>query len=311
MIKKNKAIRDIFGESLVKFAKKNKKIFAISPDLKSATKLSLFKKKIPKRFIETGIAEANAIGIAAGLAMSGLKPVVASFGSFLSGKNIEIRVSVGFNNAPVVLVGTHGGLIGPDGPTQAGLQDISVMRSIPNIKIFQPASAAETIEILKHCIKLREPSYIRISRQSNREIYQKNYKFIEGKPYIIKKDMKDAVIFTSGNMVERCIDASNILKKNYKIGVVNIPSIKPLNKFNILSIISKTKKIFSVEDHSINGGLGSQILEIISQHNIKKPFFLHGLTDFTQSGDVEELYKYYKLDKSGIAQFLKKKLTKK
>jgi len=311
MIKKNKAIRDIFGESLVKFAKKNKKIFAISPDLKSATKLSLFKKKIPKRFIETGIAEANAIGIAAGLAMSGLKPVVASFGSFLSGKNIEIRVSVGFNNAPVVLVGTHGGLIGPDGPTQAGLQDISVMRSIPNIKIFQPASAAETIEILKHCIKLREPSYIRISRQSNREIYQKNYKFIEGKPYIIKKDMKDAVIFTSGNMVERCIDASNILKKNYKIGVVNIPSIKPLNKFNILSIISKTKKIFSVEDHSINGGLGSQILEIISQHNIKKPFFLHGLTDFTQSGEVEELYKYYKLDKSGIAQFLKKKLTKK
>ena len=311
MAKKNKAIRDIFGESLVKFAKKNKKIFAISPDLKSATKLSLFKKEIPERFIETGIAEANAVGIASGLAMSGLKPVIASFGSFLSGKNIEIRISVGFNNAPVVLVGTHGGLIGPDGPTQAGLQDISVMRSIPNIKVFQPASAIETAKILNHCIKLKEPSYIRISRQSNREIYNKNYKFVEGKPYIIKNDMKDGVIFTSGNMVERCIDAAKIIKKKYKIGVVNIPSIKPLNKLNILRIISKTKKVFSVEDHSINGGLGSQILEIISEHNIKKPFFLHGLKEFTQSGDVEELYKYYKLDGLGIAQFLKKKLVKK
>ena len=307
MSKKNKAIRDVFGEVLVKLAKKNKKIFAISPDLKSATKLSIFKKEIPKRFIETGIAEANAIGIASGLAMSGLKPVVASFGSFLSGKNIEIRVSIGFNNAPAILVGTHGGLIGPDGPTQAGLQDISVMRSIPNIKIFQPASPIETGAIIYHCIQLKVPSYIRISRQANKEIYNKNYKFIEGKPYVIKNEMKDGVIFTSGNMVERCLDAANILKDKYKIGVVNIPSIKPLDKSKILKIISKTKKIFSVEDHSINGGLGSAILEIISNQNIKKPFFLHGLKDFTQSGEVEELYKYYNLDGFGIAKFIRKK----
>ena len=306
MTKKNKSIRDVFGESLVKFGKKNKKIFAISPDLKSATKLSLFKKEIPERFIETGIAEANAIGIASGLAMSGLKPVVANFGSFLSGKNIEIRVSIGFNNAPVVLVGTHGGLIGPDGPTQAGLQDISVMRSIPNIKIFQPASAIETTEILRHCLNLKVPGYIRISRQANKEIYKKNYKFIEGKAYVIKNDMKDGVIFTSGNMVERCSDAANMMKEKYKIGVVNIPSIKPLNTSSILKIISKTKKVFSVEDHSINGGLGSTILELISEHNVKKPLYLHGLKDFTQSGGVEELYKYYNLDGAGIAKFLSK-----
>ena len=266
----------------------------------------MFKKEIPERFIETGIAEANAIGIASGLAMSGLKPVVASFGSFLSGKNIEIRVSVGFNNAPVVLVGTHGGLIGPDGPTQAGLQDISVMRSIPNIKIFQPASAIETTEILRHCLNLKVPSYIRISRQANKEIYNKDYKFIEGKAYVIKDDMKDGVIFTSGNMVERCLDAANMMKEKYKIGVVNIPSIKPLNKSNILKIISKTKKLFSVEDHSINGGLGSTILELISEHNVKKPLYLHGLKDFTQGGGVEELYKYYNLDGAGIAKFLSK-----
>ena len=100
---------------------------------------------------------------------------------------------------------THGGLIGPDGPTQAGLQDISVMRSIPNIKIFQPASPIETGAIIYHCIQLKVPSYIRISRQANKEIYNKNYKFIEGKPYVIKNEMKDGVIFTSGNMVERCL----------------------------------------------------------------------------------------------------------
>ena len=102
-------------------------------------------------------------------------------------------------------------------------------------------------------------------------------------------------------------DAANILKDKYKIGVVNIPSIKPLDKSKILKIISKTKKIFSVEDHSINGGLGSAILEIISNQNIKKPFFLHGLKDFTQSGEVEELYKYYNLDGFGIAKFIRKK----
>lgn len=305
-----KAIRDIFGECLVKYAKKNKKIFAISPDLKSATKLSLFKKEIPERFIETGIAEANAIGIAAGMAMSGLKPVVASFGSFLSGKNIEIRISIGFNNAPVVLVGTHGGLIGPDGPTQSGLQDISVMRSIPNIKIFQPASEIETVKILQHALKLKVPSYIRISRQYNREIYDKKYKFIEGKPYIINNNFNDAIIFTSGNMIERCSDAVKILDKKFKIGVINIPTIKPLDKKSILKLISKTKKIFSVEDHFIEGGLGSSILELISEYNIKKPFFLHGLKVFTQSGGVEELYKHYKLDAVGISKFLKTKMVK-
>ena len=133
---KMEALRDVFGKALREIGRKNQKIIAISPDLKQATKLSYFFEKFPHRSIETGIAEANAIGIAAGLALSNFRPVVASFGSFLTGKNIEIRTSISFNKAPVILVGTHGGLIGYDGPTQAGLQDISVMRSLPGMKNY-------------------------------------------------------------------------------------------------------------------------------------------------------------------------------
>ena len=128
------AIRETFGREVVKLAKKNKKILALTADLKNATKIEYFFQEFPSRSFEVGIAEANCIGIATGLALSGYRPIVTSFGSFLSGKNVEIRVSTAFNNAPVIW--EHGGLIGPDGPTQSGLQDISVMRSIPNIKYF-------------------------------------------------------------------------------------------------------------------------------------------------------------------------------
>ena len=169
------AIRETFGKEIVKLAKTNKKILALTADLKNATKIEYFFKEFPSRSFETGIAEANCIGIASGLALSGFRPVVTSFGSFLTGKNVEIRISTAFNNAPVILVGTHGGLIGPDGPTQAGLQDISVMRSIPNIKVFQPATNIETASILKHCFKIKDPIYLRISRQSmKRNLFKLN-----------------------------------------------------------------------------------------------------------------------------------------
>jgi transketolase len=153
-MKKNQiSLRDEFGLFLRRIGEKNKRIVAVSPDLKQGTKLDYFFKKFPKRSIETGIAEANAIGIAAGLALSGFVPVVASFGSFITGKNIEIRTSIAFNNAPVIIVGTHGGLIGPDGPTQAGLQDIAVMRSMPLMSVVQPSSAIELQSALKFYIK--------------------------------------------------------------------------------------------------------------------------------------------------------------
>lgn len=304
------ALRDAFGLELLKIGKKNKKIIAISPDLKAATKLSYFFEKFPSRSVETGIAEANAIGIAAGLAMSGFRPVISSFASFLTGKNVEIRTSIAFNKAPVVLVGTHGGLIGPDGPTQAGLQDISVMRSIPNIKVFQPSTEIETQKILQKYLSKnsREIIYLRISREKTQEFFSENFKFIEGNINFLIKEFKDACILTSGPMLEKCYKAIKKIKK-YKIGLGNLSSIKPINLKKLKLLSNKTKRIITVEDHSTMGGLGSAVNESLNLINSKCYIHNYGINDvFTQSGDVESLYKFYKLDEHSLKKFFIKKI---
>lgn len=295
-----KALRDIFGIELVNFAKKNKKILAISPDIKQATKLSYFFKKFPERSYEVGIAEANAVGIAAGLAMSGFRPVLASFGSFLTGKNVEIRTSIAFNEAPVVLVGTHGGLIGQDGPTQAGLQDIAVMRSIPNIKVIQPSTPIEMREALRVILKIKDIVYLRVSREETKEFFNDRYKFQIGKINIIKQDFKDAMIITSGAMLQICHEAISRIK-NKKIGLANLSSIKPINLDDLKNIVKKTNRIITVEDHTVMGGLGSAVNESLMKLEKKIKVLNYGLKDiFTQSGSVKDLYKYYKLDSHSI-----------
>jgi len=295
-----KALRDIFGRELVNFGKKNKKILAISPDLKQATKLSYFFKEFPERSYEVGIAEANAVGIAAGLAMSGFRPVLASFGSFLTGKNVEIRTSIAFNKAPVILVGTHGGLIGQDGPTQAGLQDIAVMRSIPNIKVIQPSTPIEMREVLKVILRSRDIVYLRVSREVAKEFFNNKYKFKMGKINIVKKNFKDAIVITSGSMLQICHEAISQIK-NKKIGLANLSSIKPINLDDLNKIASKTNSIITVEDHTVMGGLGSAVNESLAKLKKKIKVFNYGLQDiFTQSGSVGDLYKYYKLDSQSI-----------
>ncbi len=288
--------------------KKNQKIIAISPDLKQATKLSYFFKSFPERSIETGIAEANAVGIASGLGMSGFRPVVASFGSFLTGKNIEIRTSIAFNKSPVILIGTHGGLIGYDGPTQAGLQDISVMRSIPNIKVLQPSTPIETKKILEYYVKNRDLVYIRVSREKCKEFFNRNFKYKEGQIKTIINNHKDGVVFTSGALLQRCYEAIKSIK-NHKIGLANFSSIKPIDLNKLNQISKKTKKIITVEDHNKNGGMGSAINEALIKINSKVQIFNIGLEDvFTQSGSVEDLYKYYKLDVKNLKKTFVKKI---
>ncbi len=302
MKKKNLALRDVFGVTLAQAGLKNKKIVAISPDLKQATKLSYFFKKFPNRSIETGIAEANAVGIAAGISMMGFRAVLASFGSFLTGKNIEIRISIGLNNSPVLIVGTHGGLIGPDGPTQAGLQDIAVMRSIPNIRVVQPSTPIETEKVLKYYLNKKIPVYIRISREKVKEFYKHNFRYEEGQITLIKKDISKACIFASGSILEKAYEACKNMKG---IGLANISSIKPINLKQLKKICNKTKKIFVFEDHSKYGGIASAIGEALFELDLKKTMFSHNLKDkFTQSGSVNDLYKFYKLDSNSIKKFI-------
>ena len=305
-IYKMEALRDTFGKTLEKIGKKNQKIIAISPDLKQATKLSYFFKSFPERSFETGIAEANAVGIAAGLGMSGFRPVLGSFGSFLTGKNIEIRTSIAFNKSPVILIGTHGGLIGYDGPTQAGLQDISVMRSIPNIKVLQPSTPIETKKMLEHYSKNKDLVYIRISREKCREFFDKNFKYNEGQIKMIINNYKDGVVFASGALLQRCYDAIKSIK-NSKLGLANLSSIKPIDLKKLKNISKKTKNIITIEDHNINGGAGSALNEALVKINSKTKIFNFGLDDvFTQSGSVNDLYKNYKLDVISLKKTFKK-----
>ena len=257
---KKEALRDVFGKYLVELGKKYKDLIVVSCDLKSATKTVDFFKKYPDRSIEVGIAEANGLGISAGLALSGYKTLISSFGAFITGKQLEIRTSISYNNAPVKIVGTHGGFIGTDGATQAGTQDISIMTGMPNFEVFQPCSPIETKKILKYVITSKKPSYIRICRNEVDEIYTDNYKFIPGKAYEVIKGDKNFII-SSGPMIHNCIEAVKILKTKYKkeVGLINIHSFKPFNQNSLQRIIKNTKNILVVEDHSFYGGLFSVI----------------------------------------------------
>ena len=305
------SIRESFGKTLLDLGESDNNIVLVSCDLKVATKSDYFFQRFPERSFEVGIAEANAIGVAAGLSMSGYKAVLSSFGAFLTGKNVEIRTSIAYNNAPVVLVGTHGGLIGPDGATQSGIQDISVMRSMPRMKVFQPSTPILTKKILEHCIGTDSPSYIRVARNEVPEIYSEQLSFVEGEPYLYG-ELSDNILISSGPMLHNCISASEAIFKshNINIGVIDIPSIKPLNLNSLKKMLTGRKSIFTVEDHMISGGLGSLIAESLSSMDISVPLFIKGLDSFVGSGKPSELEERYSLDPMSITKFVIDRIKK-
>ena len=209
------------------------------------------------------------------------------------------------------MVGTHGGLIGPDGATQSGIQDISVMRSMPRMKVFQPSSPILTAKILKHCINLDSPSYIRVARNEVPEIYSENMNFIEGEPYLHGKLSKN-ILISSGPMLHNCIAASKSIMEKYdiEIGVIDIPTIKPLNIESLKKMLMGRESIFTVEDHMKQGGLGSLIGESLSSMNLSVPLFIKGLDSFVGSGKPSELESKYLLDEKSIVNFILDKLNK-
>jgi transketolase len=299
-----RSIREQFGQTLSDLAKKNKKIVAISCDLRGACKLNTFAKKFPKRFIEVGIAEANGVGIASGLALNGFKPFLASFSSFITGKNIEIRCSISYNNAPVVIIGTHGGMIGADGATQSGLQDISVMRSLPNFHVYQPCSNLETTQIIDHVSKLDKPAYVRIARNVIPEFLPKNYKFKFKKLTTIKNGKKIAII-SSGPMLYNCFKAIEKIKDKEKFALLNLSTIKPLNEKQIIQKLKKFQRIVTVEDHTIEGGIGSVIAEVMSNSAHPKKIQMLGITNkFINSDNPTNLEKKFKLDINNLYKII-------
>ena len=295
-----KATRDFFGEYLLEIAAKDESIVVVNCDLGEATRTLAFKEMYPERFIESGIAEANAISIAAGLSKNGLKPFVTSFGHFLTGKFLEIFQSIGLNNSNVVLVGTHAGLaIGKDGPTQMGLRDIGLIRLLPNFSIYQPFNETQTEQIMDEMIQKDGPKYLRLNRQPQEFFdYEENFNF--GFHDEILKGEELLLITQGAPTVEAFLATQSIEDKN-DIGLISLSSM-PVNHEKLAETIINYEKILIIEDHYSLGGISDLVARVISENNLNVNFNTLSVIDYGQSGSPEDLYKRYNLDKEGIVQ---------
>ena len=296
-----RSTRDWFGDALVDVARTDDRVVVVNCDLASATKTGKFKETFPERFFECGIAEANAIGVAAGLAQEGYRPFLASFGHFLTGKYLEIFQSIGLNDAGVVLVGTHAGLaIGKDGPTQMGLRDLALMRTLPNLQILHPADGNETTQMMAQVARHRRPTYLRLCRQPQREVHDAGYRFEFGRPDVVHRGRRIAIL-TMGGMVGVLVDAlPDLAGFGLNPTVVNVSTL-PADRAGIEEIVAAHEHVFVVEDHSTTGGIADEIARVVAESDHTVHFGDWGVGDYGQAGSPEDLYARYELNPAGIA----------
>ena len=302
-----KATRQSFGEELANIGEKNEKIVVLDADLSSATKTNIFAKKFPNRFFDMGIAEQNMIGTAAGLATCNKIPFVSTFAMFAAGRAYDqIRNSICYPKLNVKICATHAGItVGEDGATHQMLEDISLMRTIPNMTVMCTSDDAQTKWAIREISKFEGPVYLRLCRLATPKIYE-NEKFERGKGIQLGEGT-DATVIATGVVVSESIEAMEKLKsKGINIRIVDMHTIKPIDKEIIIKSAKETKNIITIEDHNIIGGLGSAVCEVLAE-NYPKKFYKMGIKDeFGKSGKAEELLKYFKLDKDSITEFIEK-----
>lgn len=297
-----KATRKSYGEALVELGKENENIVVLDADLATATKTIEFAKEFPERFFDIGIAEADMIGTAAGMATCGKIPYASTFAVFAAGRAYDqIRSSVCYPNLNVKICATHAGVtVGEDGATHQMIEDINLMRGIPNMQVFCPSDDVQTKWLIKEISKIKGPCYVRLCRLATPEIYDENQKFEIGKMVQIGEGT-DATIFATGVTVSEAITAQKELKeKGINIRVIDVHTIKPLDEEMIIKCAKETKRLISVEDHNIIGGIGSAISEVLTD---KFPAKLErmGVNDiFGKSGNAKELLKHFKIDSQAI-----------
>lgn len=301
------ATRESFGKALVELGKENENVVVLTADLAGATKTSLFEKEFPDRFINVGIAEQNMIGISAGLATTGKIPFASTFAIFAAGRAYDqIRNSVAYPKLNVKICGTHAGVtVGEDGATHQMLEDLSLMRSIPNMIVLCPSDDVQTRWAIKEMAKVDGPVYIRLARVATPVIYNENQKFEIGKMVQIG-DGTDATVFATGVEVAEALKAKEELEKeNINIRVVDVHTIKPIDKEMIIKCAKETKKLITIEDHSIIGGLGTAVCEVLSEECPTKVVRMGMQDRFGKSGKAEQLLKYFKLDSEAIINKVK------
>ena len=302
------ATRQSYGETLVELGKEHDNLVVLDADLAEATKTAFFKKEFPDRHIDCGIQEADMIGIAAGLASCGKVPFCSTFAMFAAGRAYEqVRNSVGYPHLNVKIGATHAGIsVGEDGATHQCLEDIALMRVIPGMVVINPADAVEARAAVIAAYEYDGPVYLRFGRLAVPVINDRpDYKFEWGKGYVVKEGT-DVTIIATGLEVAAAIDAAELLEKEgINAEIVNIHTIKPIDKDLIVKEAEKTGKVVTVEEHSVIGGLGSAVCEVISE-NHPLPVKRIGVYDrFGESGPAVELLHKYKLDGEGIAEQVK------
>ena len=301
-IEKKIATRQSYGEKLAEMGEKNPNIVVLDADLSTATKTAIFAKNFPDRFINVGIAEQNMMGIAAGLSTFGKIPYASTFAIFAAGRSYDqIRNSIAYPNLNVKICATHAGItVGEDGATHQMIEDISLMRTLPNMKVMCTSDDVQTRWAVEEISKIEGPVYLRLCRLATPMIYRENQTFELGKGIQIGEGT-DASIIATGVTVSEALKAQEILKqKGIYVRVIDIHTIKPIDTELIIKCAKETKQIITVEDHSIIGGLGSSVCEVLSENYPVKVTRLGIQDTFGKSGKAEELLHEFKIDAEAI-----------
>lgn len=305
-----KSIREAFGKKLVELGTCDPSVVVLDADLSCSTQTKQFAQRYPERFFNMGIAEQNMITTAAGLSLTGKKVFAATFAVFATGRTYDqIRTSVCYQKANVNIIGTHGGItVGEDGATHQALEDISLMRGLPNMTVIVPADCNECEQAVEYAANHSGPFYIRIARTNLPDIYDSNYKFDLNRAVVLREGADVTLVSNGDVLVEACKAAEKLVKKGISVELISVPVVKPLDSETILKSARKTGFVVTLENHSIIGGLGSAVSEVLVENSTAKALRIGVNDTFGQSGTSEELLKFYGLDSDSVVNRIVEKI---
>lgn len=300
-------IRNGYGEGLVLAGEENERVVALCADLIESTRTQAFTEKFPQRFVEVGVAEQNLATVAAGMALEGKIPFIASYATFSPGRNWEqIRTTICYNDVPVKIVASHAGItVGPDGATHQGLEDMAIMRVLPNMTVISPVDAIEARKATLAIARLPQPCYLRLSRNKAPVVTTEETPFEIGKAQVMYEG-SDVAIIATGQLVYRALlTAKEMESHKISVRVINCHTIKPLDKELVIKAAKECGAIITVEDHQVTGGLGGAVAEVLSQ-NFPVPLKIIGVEDkFGESGEPDELLAKFGLTEKAITSAVK------
>lgn len=309
---KKEPIRAGFGRGLVEAGKKSQTVVALCADLTESTQISLFRDEFPERYIEMGIAEQNLVTVASGLARAGKIPFTSSYAAFSPGRNWEqIRTTITLNDMPVKIVGSHAGVsVGPDGATHQMLEDIALMRVLPNMVVVAPGDSIEAEKATQLIAENGKPSYLRLAREKTPIFSVEESPFEIGKAYVLREGHDISLIGTGTMTYQLLVAAKKLEEQGVQAEVVHVPTIKPLDEETILSSVRKTGRVVTAEEAQAAAGFGGSIAELLSE-KLPTPLLRIGMQDrYGESGAPDELIKHFKLDGISISETVHNFITK-